>query len=193
MPLTAAQQAAFDLLVAEPGRVTWASPPSPGGWVASTRGGEGVGADPASMRFVKSREFRDCLLHWVDLFTRGGAARSVVMRTWQEPDGPWAAEIIGGGGGGEPRRSRPWVNFAAAWNARSFAAGGHVIGPGAEAACLVRLTFADGTTLEDTADDNVVLFFASPGVSLPASVEILDTRGDKLAEYAEFTEFADLG
>jgi len=68
-----------------------------------------------------------------------------------------------------------------------------VIGPGAEAACLVRLTFADGTTLEDTADDNVVLFFASPGVSLPASVKILDTRGDKLAEYAEFTEFADLG
>ena len=38
MSLTAAEQAAFDHLVAEPGPVTWTSPPSPGGWVASTRG-----------------------------------------------------------------------------------------------------------------------------------------------------------
>jgi hypothetical protein len=193
MPLTAAQQAAFELLVAEPGLVTWTSPPSRGGWVASTRDAQGIGADPASTRFVKSREFRGCLLHWVDLFTRGGRARSVVLRTWQEAGGSWAAEVIGGGGDGEPRRSRPWVNFAAGWNRQNFSAGGHVIGQGAEAARLVRLTFADGTTLEDTADDNVVLFFASPGVSLPARVEILDAGGNKLAEYDEFTEFADLG
>jgi hypothetical protein len=74
-----------------------------------------------------------------------------------------SAEPIGGGGGGQPYRSRPWVNFAAGWNAHLFAAGGHVTGQGAEAACLVRLTFADGTTIEDTVDNGVVLFFTSPG------------------------------
>jgi hypothetical protein len=55
-------------------------------------------------------------------------------------------------------------------------------GQGAEAARLVRLTFADGATVEDTADGGVVLFLASPGVSFPARVQILGTEGNVLAE-----------
>jgi hypothetical protein len=193
MSLTAAQQAAFDHLVARPGPVTWASPPSPGGWMALTRGSGGAGADPATVRFVKSRAFPSCQLHEADFATRDGQARHMLLRTWQQPDGSWAAGPIGGGGGGEPHRSRPWVNFAAGWNAHLFAAGGHVTGQSAEAARLVRLTFADGTTIEDTVDNGVVLFFASPGVTFPARVEILDTAGNALAGYDEFAEFADPG
>jgi hypothetical protein len=193
MSLTAAEQAAFDHLVAEPGRVTWTGAPSPGGWVASTRDGGGGGADPATVRFARSRAFLACQLHEVDFATRDGQAQSMVVRTWQEPDGSWAAEFIGGGGGREPRRSRPWVNFAAGWNAQQFSAGGHVIGQGAEAASLVRLTFADGTTIEDTVGNGVVLFFASRRVSFPARVEILGAAGNVLAEYDEFTEFAGPG
>jgi hypothetical protein len=138
MSLTAAEQAAFDHLVAEAGPVTWTSPASPGGWAASTRGGEGDGADPATVRFVKSRVFPSCQLHEVDFATHDGQARHMLVRTWQEPDGSWVAVPVGGGGGGEPRRSRPWVNFAAGWNAQQFAAGGHVTGQGAEAARVVR-------------------------------------------------------
>jgi hypothetical protein len=193
MSLTAAEQAAFDHLVAAPGRVTWTSPPSPGGWAASTRDRGGAGADPATVRFLKSRAFPGCQLHEADFATRDGQARSMVVRTWQEPDGSWAAELVGGGGGGEPRRSRPWVNFTAGWNAQRFSAGGHVIGHGAEAACLVRLSFADGTTIDDTVGNGVVLFFASPGVSFPARVKIFGAAGNVLAEYDEFTEFADCG
>lgn len=193
MSLTAAEQAAFDHLTAEPGPVTWTGPPSPGGWVASTRGPGGADADPATVRFIKSRAFPGCQLHKVDFATRGGQARRMLVRTWQEPDGSWAAVSIGGGGGRVPHRSRPWVNFAAGWNAQQFAAGGHVAGQGAEAARLVRLAFADGATVEDTADGGVVLFLASPGVSFPARVQILGTAGNVLAEYDEFTEFADLG
>ena len=87
----------------------------------------------------------------------------------------------------------PWVNFAAGGNALQFAAGGHVTGQGAEAARLVRLTSADGTAIEDTTDDGVVLFSASPDVRFPARVEILGTAGNVLAEYEEFAEFADPG
>ena len=69
-----------------------------------------------------------------------------------------------------------------------FAAGGQVIGDGAEAAHLVRLTFADETALADLVDNGVVLFFASPGVAFPARVEILGRTGDVLAEYDEFND-----
>lgn len=170
--------------VLEPYRV---SPPSPGGWVASTRSGGGAGADPATVRFRKSRAFPGCHLHEVHFVTRGGGPQDMLVRTWQEPDGSWIAAPIGGGGSG-PYRSRPWVNFAAQSNAQQFAAGGHVTGHGAEAAHLVRLTFADGTAIEDMAENGVVLFFASPGVTFPARIEILSAAGELLAEYDEFDD-----
>jgi hypothetical protein len=188
MPLTAAEQAVVDHLAAEPGPVTWVSPPSPGGWVAQERSGGGEGADPATVRFRKSRAFPGCQLHQAEFVTRGGQPQHMLVRTWQEPDGSWVADPIGGGGGAGPHRTRPWVNFAAGWNTDLFAAGGQVIGDGAEAAHLVRLTFADGTTLADLVNNGVVLFFASPGVAFPARVEILGGAGDVLAEYDEFND-----
>ena len=112
----------------------------------------------------------------------------MLVRAWQQPDGTWVADPIGGGGGADPYRTRPWVNFAATWNAQMFAAGGNVTGHDAEAAHLVRLTFADGTAIEDTVDNRVVLFFTTPGVTFPARAEILDTAGDVLAEYDEFND-----
>jgi hypothetical protein len=193
MSLTAAEQAAFDHLVAQPGPVTWASPPSPGGWMALTRDPGGAGADPATVQFAKTRAFPGCQLHEADFATHDGHPQHMLLRTWQQPDGSWAADPIGGGGSAGPYRSRPWVNFAAAWNAHLFAAGGHVTGQGAEAARLVRLTFADGTSIKDTVDNGVVLFFTSPGVTFPAKVEILGTAGNTLADYDEFAEFTDSG
>jgi hypothetical protein len=190
MSLTGARQAVFNHLVAQPGPVTRANPPGPGGWVASVRGNGGAGADPATVRFVKSRAFPGCELHEANFATREGQARHMLVRTSQQPDGSWAADPIGGGGDGQPYRSRPWVNLAATWNAQQFNAGGHLTGQGCEAARLVRLTFADGTAVEDTVDNGVVLFFASPGVRFPARVEILDSALNVLAEYDEFSDFA---
>lgn len=188
MSWTGAEQAVCDHLAATPGPVTWVSPPSPGGWAASARSGGGAGADPATIRFRKSRAFPGCQLHDVHFITRDGRPQEMLARTWQEPDGSWVAAPIGGGDGRGPYRSRPWVNFAAQWNAQLFAAGGHVTGQRAGAAHLVRLTFADGTALEDLVDNGVALFFASPGVAFPARVEILDAAGDVLAEYDEFND-----
>jgi hypothetical protein len=188
MSFTGAEQAVVDHLAAAPGRVTWVSPPSPGGWVASARSGGGAGADPATIRFRKSRAFPSCQLHEVDFVTRDGRPQHMLARTWQEPDGSWVAAPMGGGGGRQPDRSRPRVNFAAGWNAQLFAAGGQVTGQSAEAAHLVRLTFADGTAIHDIVDNGVVLFFTTPGVTFPARVEILSTASDVLAEYDEFND-----
>lgn len=61
-------------------------------------------------------------------------------------------------------------------------------GQGADAAHLIRLTFADGTAIDDIVDNGVVLFLTTPGVTFPAGVEILDAAGDVLAEYDEFND-----
>lgn len=186
MSLTAAEQAIIDHLAAEPGPVTWASPPSPGGWVASIRDGGGEGADPATVQFVKSRAFPGCQLHYLQFATREGRHQHMLIRTRRQAGGSWVADPIGGGAGLGPNRPRPWVNFAAQWNTNLFAAGGPVTG--AEAAHLVRLTFADGTTLQDVVQNGVVLLFASPGVTFPATVEILNVAGAILARYQEFND-----
>ena len=63
-------------------------------------------------------------------------------------------------------------------------------GEGAQAASLVRLTFPDGTTLTDHVHNGTVLFYASPGVAFPATVEIMTAAGDSLAGYGELNNFA---
>ncbi len=146
MSLTGAEQAVFDHLAAAPGPVTWVSPPSPGGWAASTATGGGAGADPATVRFRKSRAFPGCQLHEVEFAHPRRPARSTarphLAGTRRHPGWPLPSAAAPAGG---PYRSKPWVNFAAQWNAQLFAAGGPVTGQGAEAAHLVRLTFAGGT------------------------------------------------
>jgi hypothetical protein len=186
---TEAEQAVFDHIVAEPGPVLWAGPPSPAGWMASVSSGGVAGAVPATVQFRKSREFSACQLHSVTFDTREHSQVTMILRAWPEPGGTWAVCSIGGGGPG-PHRSEPWVNFAAQLGADSFAAGGDVIGDGAEQAHRVRLTFAGGVAVEDTVDGGVVLFFTSPGVACPARVEIFSDPGAILASYDEFADFA---
>jgi hypothetical protein len=187
---TEAEQAVAHHLAAEPGPLLGAGPPGPGGWVASVRSGGGEDADLATVHFRKTRVFPACQMHFVAFATRGGSPRTAVLRTWQQPGGTWAVGPIGGGGGPGPYRSRPWVNFTAQYRTDLFAAGGEVIGDGAEQAGLVRLTFADGTVIEDTVDNAVVLFATSPGHESRARVQILNGAGAVLAEYDEFDNFA---
>ena len=48
---------------------------------------QGAGADPATVRFVKSRAFPGCQLHHADFATRDGKPRHLLARTWRQPDG----------------------------------------------------------------------------------------------------------
>jgi hypothetical protein len=188
---TPAEQAAADHLAAEPGPLLSAGPAGPGGWVASVRAGGGEDADLATVQFRKTRVFPACQLHFAVFATRGGSPRTAVLRTWQQPAGTWAADPIGGGGGGPgPHRDKPWVNCTAQSGTDLFAGGGEVIGDGADQAAVVRLTFTSGTAIEDTVDDGVVLFATSPGPRSPARVQILSGAGTVLAEYDEFGKFA---
>lgn len=146
----------------------------------------GLNADRASVRFVKTRAFEGAELHYVAFRTTEGQLRTFLIRTVGDSRGGYDVQPIGGGGGSGPFRGYPWVNLAAQWDSSSFRAGGSITGQSADRARLVRMSFADGTIVEDTVDEDTVLFDAGRGVSFPAAVQVFDETGDLLVSYAEF-------
>lgn len=160
------------------------------GWSSSIGPTGGPGADPATIKFVKTRAFPTCELHEVDYLNHRGWQMHVLIETRQERDGTWRVHPFGGGAGPGPHRSHPWVNLCAGFGPLSFTAGGHVAGDGAENAASVRLSFADGSEIEDTIDNGVVLFFEPRAVVAPVAVSIFGEDGGVLATYQEFTGLA---
>lgn len=188
VPDTEVVEAVVAHLVRGPGRRRRESS-SPGGWTSSVRRG-GPAADPSTIAFQRTRSLPTCQMHQVGFTNHMGIVETLVIRTWKEADGSVVVAPVGGGAPGPSRRTKPWVNFTAGFGADGFTAGGDVVGRGSDQAHTVRLTFADGLVLEDTADETagnrVVLFFEPRGVAFPADVEILDARGQVLAAYREF-------
>jgi hypothetical protein len=170
--------------------VTTRNQASPSGWTSSIVRG-GPGADPATIRMQRTRAFPACQMHQVGFTNHKGAKMEGVIRTWREDDGTWAVGPVGGGSAdGHPRRSHPWVNFAAGYGATGLAAGGRVIGEGAAQARSVRLTFANGITSEDIVESGIVLFFEDRELTFPAQVSIVGKDGELLAGHEAFELFA---
>jgi hypothetical protein len=169
------------------------SPTGQRGWTGVVHTGDrgGEGADRATIHFAKTKVFPSCQLHQVRYIDWAGRSMNLLVRTWQGDDGEWRVAPCGGGGSDHPRRSRPWVNFAAGFGPGAFTGGGSVVGDGAEQASLVRLTFANAVVIEDAVEGGVVLYFEPRRVTTPATVDILDADGMSLARYEEFGGLAD--
>jgi hypothetical protein len=161
-----------------------------GGWSSSTEYTGGPGADPTSIRFVKSKEFTSCQLHEVDYASHRGLSMNVLFKTWRDA-GEWRVHPCGGGAGPHPHRNQPWVNMTAGFGADGFTGGGHVVGDGAVEVAAVRLRFAGGITIEDTVDHGVVLFFDPRTAVMPVEVDMLSASGEVLRTYQELTDLAD--
>jgi hypothetical protein len=52
------------------------------------------------------------------------------------------------------------------------------------------LSFADGTTAEDTVGNGIVLFYIDHSVRCPAEVTIVDGESQVLNRYSEFARLA---
>jgi hypothetical protein len=183
-----AEKAIVARLIEEPGVTADTGRAGPSGWTASTVVGGGPGADPSSIVFQRTRMLPTCQMHQVSFTNHRGRPMELVIRTWQDPDGTWVVAPVGGGWRGPSHRTKPWVNFTAGFGVHGFTAGGNVEGLGSEQAHLVRLTFADGFTTEDTAEHGIVLYFEPRSVTFPADVHIFDSRGVLLVAYREFDQ-----
>jgi len=150
------------------------------------REGGGMGARPASVRFLKERSILHRQVHAVTFEDEAGQQWDYVCYVAQDAKGRWHFESGGGGGtGGDikcyPARS-PWANLAGGgWEDR-FWAGGHVIDNGLDVA-RVRLTGSNGQVLEDTVDDGLVLFVTDQKVRVPVQIELYNRSGEVVGKH----------
>ncbi len=186
MEHTDARGAIIEMLTRPHGRLV-AQRASTAGWTAEIRSAGGAEADASTIRFLKERTVGDRQLHAVEFRTVDGQSRRLVIGTQQDSTGAWRVSGMAGGSGGDPPRDRPWVNLAGwGWPDDGFWGGGKVIGRDCERAARVRLRFDNGVALEDTVTNGLVLFIAEAAVQMPASVEIADGSGLRLAIHSAF-------
>lgn len=155
-------------------------------------GGNSFDADVSSARVLKSRyegprsvhfvTFQGTIPHLGDTILRFGYIYAIE----HAKDG---CRIIGqaGGAGDSPIRSHPWVNLAGGHPNDYFWAGGEIERAGADVA-RIQLRFADGHIAEDDADSDIVLFIVNQPVRTPATVVLLNTAGDTIAEHPGFPD-----
>jgi len=153
-----------------------------GGWHSRQSRG-GMGADVATMRFLKERGIPKRQVHAVAFDTAEGWRMRFTCDLAQDDDGNWRVQGgAGGGADGGPVRATPWVNLGGGGWPANFYAGGDVLDNGLDVA-RVRLIAANGTIMEDTVDAGVVLFVTDQPVELPVRAELYDRTGQIVGQH----------
>ncbi|HLI09772.1 MAG TPA: hypothetical protein VKV40_24645 [Ktedonobacteraceae bacterium] len=144
-------------------------------WRAITRAPGGMGARVSTIQFLQQRSISDRQLHLVEFEDEEGRLDSWLCSVLLEPDGHW--RYSGGANVSRaetmPKREHPWANLAGGWNVNLFWAGGRVLDNGLNVV-RVRLVAEDGTVLEDTVQDGIVMFISNETLSIPVRVELYD-------------------
>lgn len=176
------QQVIRDSLSAQ--RSVVASPRVQGttGWRAETSRG-GLDAKPETLQFGKTRSIPFGEIHAVTFETQTGQRLRFVCYVRQDKVGEW--QFVGGAGGGvngDPRRGHPWVNLGGGGWPKQFYAGGQVL-EHAGRVVRVRLRAANGTVLEDSVEDGMVLFLTDKEVHPPVYAELVDPSGQIVSQH----------
>ncbi len=164
-----------------PGKpATSPGPGSPARWSATTyQGGHPFQARPETIRFLKETVQGELALLAVEFKDTEGRPWRYVFGARQQGDRTWrAAGAAGGGGGPELRRAEPWANFGGWGWPRFLCLGGRVHG---DRVRTVRLTDAEGLTVEDTVENGYAVLLVPEPVRLPCQIALLDSTGVVLA------------
>lgn len=151
--------------------------PGAAGWRSETSVG-GFNAKLGTIQFVKARSITRRQIHAVTFEDGDGRLMRFVCSVRQDSEGQWY--FAGGAGGsaqGAPTRDHAWVNLAGGGWPKEFYAGGDIVDGGLGVA-RVRLRAANGTELEDTVEEGVVLFLTDDEVQLPIVAELFDRNGN---------------
>lgn len=159
--------------------VTVSDKPSGSGWRAIVSRG-GIGARPETIQFGKQCAIPGKIVQFVTFEDMQGMKNHFTYYLVQDDEGMW--KFVGGAGGGDGDRKmireHPWANLGGGGWPDHFYAGGPVIDNGLDIV-RVRLIANNGTILEDTVQDGVVLFVTDAKVELPLQAELYD-REDRL-------------
>jgi hypothetical protein len=149
----------------------------------------GWGASPQDVSFLKERGTAHRRVYAVNFDDREGHRRhALAVADRDHLTGGWTAyagTASGYYGEHDPWRSNePRINLASGWGDSGYCGAGTVHSAGFPIAS-VRLTFANGITLEDEDEAGVVLFATEERVEIPVIVEFLDLNGQVLARRVE--------
>jgi hypothetical protein len=136
-----------------------------------------------TLRFIKERSLPGRRAYIVVVEDHQGHAVHFTCYVEQNSSGAWqfrGAEgdgIMGGNPG--PVVERAWANLGGGGMPNHFYAGGTVANHG-QNVTRVRLIAHNGTVLEDSVDDSMVLFLTDQPVDLPIEAELYDQTGQLL-------------
>jgi hypothetical protein len=154
--------------------------PSPQGWLMQQRTG-GLEAKPETIRFVKERRLPRRQLHYVTFENTQGEQWHSTCYVIEDSDGTWkvhgAWQVRGGSGGAGrgPKSTSPRVDLGGG-EGEHFHAGGLVQHNG-HAIVRVRLLSANGVLLEDSVDDDIVLFLDDRWIDAPLQAQLYNRQG----------------
>ena len=126
----------------------------------------GFGAKPETIRFVKERSISKHQLHFITFEDERGEQCYFTCEVDEVSDGTW--RVRGGfGGGRRPQHASSRVYLGGSGDSNPpFQAGGYVGHNGHTVAC-VHLLSANNVLLEDTVDDDIVLFLNDRFIEFP--------------------------
>ena len=158
-----------------------------GGWRAVTSRG-GIGARVETIQFGKQRTIPGKMVQFVMFEDIQGMQMHYTCYLVQDDRGEWKfAGGAGGSGGWKVVREHPWVNLGGGGWPDLFYAGGHVVDNGL-AIARVRLVANNGTVMEDTVQDGIVLFITDSRVELPLQAELYDREDRIVASHSVFRQ-----
>ena len=146
----------------------------------------GMDARAETIQFGKQRSTPDRIVQFVTFEDIQGMQMDFTCHLTQDDQGEW--EFVGGAGGSggwKVVRENPWVNLGGGGWPDHFYAGGHVINNGLDIV-RVRLVANNGTVLEDTVQDGIVLFVAGSRIELPLQAELYDQEEQLVASHSVF-------
>ncbi len=145
----------------------------------------GCDAKPETIRFIKERSLPQRQLHFVIFENRQGQQWHYTCHVAQGEDGLWQMRGGAGGAGRGPRRASPWANLSGGGWPRRFFAGGYVEAGGQDIT-RISLHSRNGVVLEDSVDDEIVLFLSEQPVELPCEITLFDRQGAVVGRHTAF-------
>ncbi len=137
----------------------------------------GFGAKSETIRFIKERSLPHRQLHFVICEDEQGMQWSFTCEVVQGKDGSWRLRGAGAGGGGIPRHSSPRIYIGGSGDDNNqFYAGGYV-GHNGSTIARVQLVFANNIVLEDTVENDIVLFLDDRFIKFPIEARLYDAQG----------------
>ena len=138
----------------------------------------GYGAKPETIRFIKGCSLPHRQLHFVTYEDEEGMQMHFTIHVDEVSDGKWRINGgYGGSVGGELQHSSPRAYIGGiSDNTDQFHGGGYVE-PNGHSVARVQLVAANNVILEDTVDDDIVLFLDDRYIEFPMEARLYDAQG----------------